>query len=198
MKWLNPEYSAKKRSSTAPSRNTPLPSNAFSSSVIGDLQAARGAAAGALADPPHDRAAVDAAHAADLAFGGARRQVGEQRQHLPQRAAFLPAPRSTSPRWLRLSILISRQVTTPMLAISLRLRICDTTGSRGGVGPATQTRSSDVSSSNRKSAPLCADRQVLGEMPVGTQRAHAEFDGRLPAPFSSAGSSSEMNMSVPV
>ena len=39
-------------------------------------------------------------------------------------------------------MLMSRQVTVPRLAVSLRLRSCATTGSRGGVGPATQTTSS--------------------------------------------------------
>ena len=48
-------------------------------------------------------------------------------------AAFLPLPRSIRPRWFMLSMLSSRQVTVPRLVVSLRLRSCDTTGSRGGV-----------------------------------------------------------------
>ena len=50
-------------------------------------------------------------------------------------------------------MLISRHVTRPTLATSLRVRIWDTTGSRGRVGPDTQTSGSDTSSRSWKSAP---------------------------------------------
>ena len=44
-------------------------------------------------------------------------------------------------------MLINRHVTIPTLAASLRVRIWDTIGSRGRVGPDTQTSGSDTSSS---------------------------------------------------
>jgi hypothetical protein len=87
--------------------------------------------------------------------------------------------------------LINRHVTMPTLEISLQLRICDTTGSRR-VGPAMQT-----SVTRRPAAEVgrLADRQMLREMTIGTERAHAEFDGRFARSITRF--SSEMNMSVP-
>ena len=76
-------------------------------------------------------------------------------------------------------MLIRLQVTVPVCAVSLRLRSCLMTGSRGGVGPATQTRSSVKSSTSLKSAPPDPDRQVFGEVPIGAQGPHAQFGDRV-------------------
>ncbi len=57
VKWLIATYSAKNRSRTAPSRNAPEPSKAFSSRTTRDLEAARRRGAFRLPQPPHDRLA---------------------------------------------------------------------------------------------------------------------------------------------
>ena len=76
-------------------------------------------------------------------------------------------------------MLINRHVTMPMLAISLRLRICDTTGSRGRVGPGDANQGQRRIVQQPEVGAALADRQMLREMTIGAQRAHAEFDGRL-------------------
>ena len=98
VKLLSEVYSAKKRSSTAPSRKTPVPSNAFSSKRDRDLDAARRVEAVLLAQPPHDRPAGDALDAADALLGDGVGKVGEQRQHLAQGRRRGPSRRGRSGR----------------------------------------------------------------------------------------------------
>ena len=96
-------------------------------------------------------------------------------------------------------MLMSRQVTTPVLAPSRsRPRSCATIGSRGGVGPATQATSSDDVVEQPEIGAALADRQMLGQVPVGAQRAHAELRDRRRRRSTPPARSSEMNMSVPV
>ena len=72
-------------------------------------------------------------------------------------------------------MLMSRQVTAPVWAVSLRLRSWPTTGPRGGVGPATQTHVERHVVEQPEIGAAFADRQMLGQMPVGAQRAHAQL-----------------------
>ena len=78
-------YSAKKRSSTAPSRKMPLPSKARSSNVTVISMPRAASKPSRWRSRRDDRAAVDAAHAADAALGRDVGEIGEQRQDLAQR-----------------------------------------------------------------------------------------------------------------
>ena len=197
MKWLSAEYSAEEAVEHGAEQEHAAALERLLVERDGDLDAARRADAAALADAAHDRPAVDAADAADPRSVTLSVRSANSDRISRSASALRPAPRSTRPRWLRLSMLMSRQATAPVWAVSLRLRSCATTGSRGGVGPATQTTSSvDVVEQAEIGAAL-ADRQVLGQVPVGAQRAHAQL-GDAAVVVDAGGLASEMNMSVPV
>src|SRR5262245_22388177 len=194
VKWLSPAYSTKKRSRTAPSRNTPLPSNAFSSTVT-VISMPR-----AVALPVSRCTRRTTGALSTLRTPRILRSVGPSAAspNIPSISRTASPPlRSTRPSWLRLSMLMSRQATAPVWATSDRLRCCDTTGSRGLVGPATQITSSVTSSRRRKSAPpsptgRCSVRCRL-EHRARTLSSATEVSSWTPA-----GSTSERNVSVPV
>ena len=95
---------------------------------------------------------------------------------------FWPAPRSTRPRWLRLSMLISRQVTAPVCAVSRAAAQLphDRLARRRRPGDADDVERDVVEQAEIGAA--LADRQMLGQVAVGAERAHAELgDVRLVA-----------------
>ena len=81
-----------------------------------DLKPARRGCARRLTQAPHDRARRDAAHAANLGVGRGVGEIGEQNQRLAKRRGAVVGRRSTSPKWLRLSMLMRRQATSPVEA----------------------------------------------------------------------------------
>src|SRR5215510_1877348 len=197
VKWLSPTYSTKKRSRTAPSRNTPLPSNAFSSTVT-VISMPRAVALPVSRCTRRTTGALSTLRTPRIFRSVALSARSPNIPSISRTASPpFPAPRSTRPSWLRLSMLMSRQATAPVWATSDRLRCCDTTGSRGLVGPATQITSSVTSSRRRKSAPpsptgRCSVRCRL-EHRARTLSSATEVSSWTPA-----GSTSERNVSVPV
>ena len=198
VKWLIATYSAKKRSSAAPIRNAPEPSNALSSiSTVISTPARR------RRRPAACGCGARSACACRLRTPRMRRSVAPSARSANSisvsRSATAPssAPRSTRPRWLRLSMLMSRQATSPVEAVSVLPTIAVIGGSRGRVGPARQRISSVTSSSSRKSAP---------PSPTGRRSARCRLvhsartlsSATRCASSGSARSPSDRNISVPV
>ncbi len=156
-----------------------MPSNAFSSivTVISIPRADPDAAA--LADTPHDRPAVDVTNATDAALGGAVGHLRKNRQRFPHRFGIAAGAA------LDQTEMIGReQVHEPpgdragMRRFAAAAQLPDDRLARGRrAGDADEIQGEIVDQPEIGSAN--PDRQMLGEMPIGAQRAHAQFGNRV-------------------
>ena len=134
-----------------------------------------GADAAALADAPDHRAAVDAANAADLALGRAVGEVGEHRQDFAQRGRVLARAALDQAEMIH-----AQHVDEPPghgavmggLAAGAQLRD-HRLARRRRAGDADDVERDVVEQAEIGAA--LADRQMLGQMPVRAERAHAEL-----------------------
>ena len=126
----------------------PRPFKGFVVERQGDFDATSRTDTALPAQSADHRPAFDRKNTAKPPFDRAIRKIGERRQYLAQCSGTVTRAAFNEAQMIEFSKLSNRQATTPVCAISVRLRSCATTGSRGGVGPATHETLRETSSAN--------------------------------------------------